>query len=104
MDRDHPDVQWGQGLQIYKTRVGFKEQKGLWCGRKIGEWGPAMAEGLATEVTFCPEPCQPDGSTLSGAKPICGRENKKQKLSQEKLICSFKSTCILKVIDTYCFA
>lgn len=34
-----------KALQIYKSRVGFKEQKGLQCGGKMG--GEARAEGLA---------------------------------------------------------
>lgn len=78
----HPDTQWGQGLQIYKPRVGFKEQKGLQCGGKMG--GRHGWRTSPTEVTFCSEPCQPEGSTLSGAKPICSRVNKKQQSSQKK--------------------
>lgn len=78
-----PDIQWEQGLQIYKPRVGFKEQKGLQCGGKMG--GRHGWRTSPIEVTFCSEPCQPEGSTLSGAKPICSRVNKKQQSSQKKI-------------------
>lgn len=87
-------------MQILKPELVSKTKRDFSVvGRREGR---QRLRTSPTEVTFCSEPCQPEGSTLSEAKPICSRVNKKQNSSQQKLTYSFKSTCILKVIGTYC--